>query len=476
MCLATIPLFDHLISMNELVCVSPLDDVLAAPGVLPFSCPGVKKGKKYRVLVDYPLMRSSQGKLRVLSFHKVEEAPPHEPPGVYLRRKAEGRVQEHRVLTATLCSGNKRAVAKAKPMELFDSARIRRYFKYCKEFGLPASILSRKYGVIPEEVEIFSYDGGPWKTITEQWVKVLSDARERYGIEKLYAWFDPSRGLPTGVVRAMEQVFPEAGATTHLIHLNRFLSYTPRKVTTFLSNPDFVSLCLTALPRASRIIELGSSDGTFTFALKTWKRCQVLSIDPNPWSYHLIRSSTTKGALQLPRNSKLNLFSKRSSDLSWLDSWLPTNAYTKGLLVRALLTLTEGNPTISNLKKVNPDECLSLVRLYHKEGKESARILPKRWSYSTILREIKEGDIILIRYFSLPSSFSNLNLLFSDTTTDTLPPKEFFRDLAKRLPSTLLLWYPHKSTTYNKVSKLLKDYFSQTSLISLNGFDLVIAR
>ena len=467
-------------AMTELICRSPKDGVLVAPEVKPFRCPGVKKGRKYKVLVDFPLMRSSDGELRVLTYESVKRVSPFESEGVYIRRKSETTFSDHCVLTATLCSQSKYQIEKAKPAELWDSSRIRRYLKYCKEFELPASILSWKYGVVPEEVEVFNYDEFSADD-PDHWVEVLKGAQERYGIEKLYAWFDPTRGLPVKIQRALEQVFPEAGATTHLIHLNRFVNFRRREIVTWLGDPDFVSLCLTVLPRASRLIEIGSADGTFTFALKTWKRCQVLAVDPNPWSYYMLRASFGTGNLNRPKKNVKGIFYQKSSSLGWLDGWFSTNLYTRGLLIRSLLILTNGSPTLTNLKKVNPDECLSLVRKLSKTLRASARITPKPWSLKRVTQEIREGDIILIRYFNHPSSWDTLNLFFKRETLipdNDLEPKDFFRELAKRLASNVFLWYPHttRGLTYNKVSKALKNYFSQTSLLSLKGYDLILAR
>ncbi|MCD6149109.1 hypothetical protein J7J18_07085 [bacterium] len=395
--------------------------------------PGVKRvlvrgnwrlGEKVELDVDLLKGKEEVIVLRVKSVKKGEGEL-----GVEMVRKSGAEIGKREVLTGTLCSQSKRKVVKATPEVLWDSRRIQKYLEFCDQYKLPASIVSWKYGIVPREAEVFNYDEFETKRV-EHWVKVLKEARDRYGIRELYMWFDPSkRTMSSTILEAARRVFEKSGGTRHLYNLNRYLN----------GRRDLEDVVSSWIPVRSRVIVINSGDFSLLYHLTNEKYCRCVVYDDRPWA-----KEVQKAVIKRERIPKR------------LPEELPELLKHKNLTVRAAAILyflrhkEIGNVDLSELREIG--EILLKTGRYRRV--EVRHVFPK----------ILKNDIVLVKE---PTSHSFLEKYFGETKKDFDWDKVMFK-LGEELPSSVLIIREGKLKEVNSFYQKTGKYFSDRSVLTLN--------
>jgi len=384
-----------------------------------------------KVELDVDLLRKDK-EMVVLSIKSVKEG--NGELGVDLVRKDKGEIGKKEVLTGTLCSQSKHKVVKATPEFLWDSKRIRKYLEFCDQYKLPTSIVSWKYGVVPREVEVFNYDKFEARNVTH-WIKVMREARDKYGIKELYVWFDPSRSISSTVLRAAEEVFEKSGGTRHLYNLNRYL-YGKRGLEGIISS---------WIPPRSRVIVINSGDFFPLYHLTNDKYCKCVVYDKRPWA-KVVQKAVVKRE-KLPKRLPNNV-----------DELLRHN----NLTVRAA--------TILYLINHKESAQINLSKL-----RETGEVLLKTGRYRRVeirhvFPKVTKNDIVLIKE---PITYPLLEEFFGE------PKKEFDWDevlftLGKKVPSSVLIVRDGKLREVNRFYRIIGKYFSDRSVLTFN--DTVVYR
>jgi len=357
------------------------------------------------------------------------------PWGGVLERSVS-KAGKHERVTGTLCSQSKYKVPKAVPEELWDSNRIRKYFKFCDQYGLPSSIVSWKYGIVPREVEVFNYD--EFNTGNEKhWLDVFRRAREKYGVKELYMWFDPGRSLSPVILRAAEKVFKKSGGTRHLYNLMRYVEEAKVRMYEMDGVEHIINSWVA--PR-SRVIVVNSDDFSLVHYLTNVKYCKCVVYDYRKWAKEI-----QKAAIKRERMPKR----------------LPDN-------IEELLkfkNLTVKAAAIAYLIEKNKEEVdLDRVRKLGEEILKAGRY--KRVEIRHVFPKVTKNDVVLIQE---PQTYPVLEKYFQ-SKENKFNWEEVLFALGKKVPSQVLIVRKNKLREVNTFYRITGDFFSDRSVLTYKDY------
>jgi len=396
---------------------------------------------------------------RILTVKQIKRASVNDLPGVYIERSTTEEITRHERLTGTLCSRSKYKTPKARPEELWDSSRIRKYFTFCDDYKLPTSILSWKYGVVPREKEVFNYDQFSSKD-PEHWRKVLSKARDEYGIKEIFLWFEPAMSIPTKILQVATEVFPKVGSTKHLYNLVRFINQNEIEPITPVENAPYHLISSFISPR-SRVIILNSGISNLVHTLTTVKRCKCIVYDPSYWARTIQKAIVTRQSLSITKlKPMIGFVSKKfNSDLQWLDGLLVDNMARASLF----LYLVSRNLTKPrDLLTLNQEETKTSIKEYHKKLLTVGKY--KRVEVRYQFPRITQNDTVIIQN---PVKNELLEFLENKKAPEnSFQWEETMLKVGRKLPSQTLILKEDSLREVNTFHRKTGKYFSDRTILT----------